>query len=137
MKVWKTKLGRMGKSGRRRLFPSYTPKFNGHRPASVSIAGRTWIAESWRDVLLKTCEFVRVRKSSEFQKILRLKGTKRPWFSRKSNELKDPVRIRGTDIFAETNVNANGLVLRSLQVLNLFGLEPNIGVNVEKRKHKK
>ena len=120
------------KRGRRKLFRWYTPRFNGHRPASVSVAGRTFIAESWRDVFLNTCEFVQVRKPSEFPRILELKGRKRPWFSRKSSELHDPVRIRGTDLYAETNVNANGLVLRCLHVLNLFGLEPKIDVTFER-----
>lgn len=112
--------------GRGRAFPNFQPKFSGHRPASISIAGRTLTVETWRDVLLKTCEFVLSRKPNDFSKILELKGTKRLFFSRNPKKLHDPARIQGTDIFAECNANANTLVLRSLQVLNLFSLEPKI-----------
>jgi hypothetical protein len=63
----------------------------------------------WRDDLLRTCEVAQGRKSVEFSKILELKGTKRLWFSRKSAYLHDPIRIHGSDILAEANVNADGL----------------------------
>lgn len=114
--------------GRPRDFPDYTPRYNGHLPTSVSLENQTFVVESWRNVLLKTCELVHDRKPSQFARILELKGSKRLWFSRNPNELQDPVRIHGTDIFAEANLNANGVVLRSLQVLNLFGLVPKINV---------
>jgi hypothetical protein len=119
------------KRGRKRAFPSYTPKFSGHRPSSISVAGRAFITESWRDVLLRTCEVVLTRRHADFSRILELKGRKRLWFSRKAEELYAPIMIRGTDIFAECNVNANGLVLRSLQVLNLFGLKPDIRIDIK------
>lgn len=82
--------------------------------------------------MLRTCDYVQGRKPSEFSKILELRGSKRLWFSRKAKELHDPIRIHGTDLFAECNVNANGLVLRSLHVLNLFGLEPRIDIAIKK-----
>jgi hypothetical protein len=82
--------------------------------------------------LLRTCEFVRTRKPSEFPRILELKGSTRLWFSRKPEELYAPVMIRGTGIFAECNVNADGLVLRSLRVLNLFGLRPEVEIAIQK-----
>jgi hypothetical protein len=98
----------------------------------VSIAGLKFSVKTWRDVLLKTCEFAEEKSHSDFSRILGLKGSKRLWFSLKPKELKDPIPIGATGIFAETNVNANGLVLRSLHVLNLFGLEPRIDVTFKK-----
>jgi hypothetical protein len=109
---------------------NYRARFTGHRPASFSIEGQSYVVESWRDILLKTCELVRTRKPSQFSRILELKGTKNLWFSREAKQLRDPVRIHGTSIFAETNVNANGLVLRSLHVLSLFGVKPEIDVTL-------
>lgn len=82
--------------------------------------------------MLKTCELVQTSKPAEFSKILELKGSKSLWFSRKPKQLRDPIKIGGTDIFAEANANANGLVLRSLHVLNLFGLDPKIDVTFKK-----
>jgi hypothetical protein len=127
-----TGLARERKMGRKRTFPSFAPRFTGRRPSSISIEGRTYATESWREVLLKTCEFVRTRKPSEFSRILELKGSRRLWFSRRREGLYAPIKIRGTDIFAESNVNANGLVMRSLHVLNLFGLKPEIEIVIEK-----
>jgi hypothetical protein len=84
--------------------------------------------------LLRTCKLVQTKRPSEFSRVLELRGTKRLWFSRKSSELRNPVSIPGTDIFAETNFNANALVLLSLHVLNLFGVEPKIEVTVGSEK---
>jgi predicted type IV restriction endonuclease len=118
--------------GRRKMFPGYRPEFNGHAPRSVSIEGKTFPVKSWREILLKTCEVTKARRPSEFSKILTLKGNRSPWFSRKPGDLRDPVRIVGTDIFAEANQNANSLVLRSFSVLNLFGIDPRISVEFER-----
>jgi hypothetical protein len=118
--------------GKRRSFSNYHPRYTGTFPSSISISGSTFTTETYRDVLVRTCEFVQRRKPSEFSKILQLRGRKRKWFSRVAKELHDPVRIPGTDIFVECNVNANILVLRSFQVLHLFGLEPDIEISIGK-----
>src|SRR3989442_11156812 len=118
--------------GRRKMFPGYSPKFNGHAPRSISIGSKTFPVKNWRDVLLKACEIAKARRPSEFSKILSLEGNKSPRFSRKPRDLRDPVRIKGTDIFAETNQNANSLVLRSFHVLNLFGIDPKIDFELER-----
>ncbi|MGA2310274.1 MAG: hypothetical protein ABSG57_12110 [Candidatus Bathyarchaeia archaeon] len=118
--------------GRGRLFPEYEFKFTGHRPASVSIAGRRYVVKSWRDILLNSCEFVYAMNPSAFPKILELRGTKRVWFSRRANQLWEPIKIQGTDIFVDVNLNANGLVNRSLRVLRLFGLKPKIDIFLKK-----
>jgi len=118
--------------GRRRIFPEYRPEFSGHTPRSMSIDGKTFPVKNWREVLVRTCEIANARGPSEFPKILGLEGTKSPWFSRNPGDLRDPVRIRGTDIFAETNQNANSIVLRSFHVLNFFGIDPKIDIELEK-----
>lgn len=118
----------MGRRGRARSFPEYTLKFTGRHPASVSITGCRYVVESWRDILLKTCEFVYAMNPTAFPKILELRGTKRVWFSRKANDLWEPIKIQGTGIFVDVNVNADGLFNRSLRVLRLFGLKPKIDV---------
>jgi hypothetical protein len=117
--------------GRKRIFPDYAPRFTGYRPSTAVIVGNKFPVKSWRDILLKTCELVLDMKPSEFNKILELKGTKTPWFSRESNALRDPIKIRGSNIFAETHANANGLVLRALHVLKFFSLKPKIDITLD------
>jgi hypothetical protein len=118
--------------GRRRIFQNYRPEFSGQTPPLMSIGGTTFPVKTWKDVLLRACEIARARGPSEFSKILNLKGNKSPWFSRKPEDLRDPVRITGTDIFAETNQNANSLVLRSFHVLSFFGIDPKIDIELER-----
>jgi hypothetical protein len=122
----------MMKRGRRRLFRDYTPRYSGTHPTSVTIDSESFDIDSWRDILLKTCQLVLDRNPSDFPKVLLLKGSSRPWFSRDPDDLRDPIKVEGTDIFAETNHNANQLVLHSLHVLKLFGLEPKIDIGSEK-----
>ncbi len=110
------------------MYSHYKPEFSGKRPASVVIEGETFEVDSWRDVVSKTCEVVRLRHPREFPQILKLKGSKRRWFSRKPMELRDPTRVVGTNIFVETNKSANALVLLSFHILNFFGMEPKIDV---------
>jgi hypothetical protein len=121
----------MAKPGRRRIFPSYLPKFNGKHPISVAIGHEKFEVRSWKEVFLKTCQVVRVSHPNDFQRVLKLKGYKKSWFSREPKQLRDPIRITGTSIFAEANQNANSLVLRSLHVLNFFGMEPAIDVKIK------
>jgi len=118
--------------GRTKLFPDYAPIFTGLHPTFVTIGGHRFSLESWRDLLLKTCEVARESKRVEFATLVNLRGTKNLWFSRKSKELRDPIKINGTKIFAETNANANELVLRSLQVLKFFKLEPRIDITTKR-----
>jgi len=118
--------------GRRGSYAEFTRRYEGHRPSSVKIVDRKVCVGTWREVLLKTCELVRDIKPDEFPQILKLKGPHATWFSRKPTELRNPVRIEGTDIFAEMNANANALVLRSFHVLHHFNLTPKIDVTFEK-----
>ena len=115
--------------GRQKTFANYNPEFSGKLPKSVSITGKTFLVNNWRAVLLETCAFVHAKKPAEFHRILNLRGNRRPWFSRKPSDLRSPVRIEGTDIYAEVNSNANALVLRCFQVLRHFGFE--LSLNIE------
>jgi len=116
--------------GRVRRYQTFVPMYSGHRPRSVSIEGRRYPVKNWRDVFLKVCEVARERRPSNFDSITRLRGNKAPWFSKKAADLRDPVEIEGTGIYAEANQNANALVLRCYHVLRHFGLEPSLGIDL-------
>ncbi len=57
----------------------------------------------------------------DFDRILTLRGRKRPYFSRNPSELRTPLRIRDSDIYMETNLSANQIVKISTELLKLFG----------------
>ena len=56
-------------------------------------------------------------------KVLNLKGRKRPYFTRNPNELRSPERINNTDIYVETNLSANSIVKLSKSIISIFGYE--------------
>ena len=59
----------------------------------------------------------------QFNNVLSLVGRKRQYFSRNPNELRSPEKINNTDIYVETNLNANGIVKLTRNVLALFGYQ--------------
>lgn len=75
----------------------------------------------WIDVLTQVCKLMHNLHQSNFGRVLQLRGTQRPYFTKNLNELRNPQRIDGTDIFMETNLNSNLIVKISLSVLSLFG----------------
>jgi negative regulator of replication initiation len=116
----------MAKKGRVKLYPGYVPHFRGKRPIALKIGDKSYEIKAWRDALLRTCDYVLEAKPNEFAKILSLKGRKRLWFSRDPQKLKAPLKIEGTNNFAEGNANANGLILMCYHVLRHFGMETDI-----------
>jgi len=118
------------KRGRRKLFPQMLSP-TGKHPISMAIGREKFEVRTWKDVFLKTCEVVRARNTHRFHEILTLRGYKHPWFSRDPSHFRQPTKISGTNIFAETNESANGLLRRSLQVMQLFSMKPDIEVETK------
>ena len=68
----------------------------------------------------------------QFDKLLRLRGRKRPYFTRNYNELRKPKRVDKTDIYVETNLSANQIVNLSKSIIELFGYkEENLSIMVK------
>jgi len=85
----------------------------------------------WIDVLIKVCNLMHSLHRKNFEWILQLRGRRRPYFSKNLHELRVPQQIEGTDIFMETNLNANSIVRTCLVVISLFGYsEKDFGVEV-------
>jgi hypothetical protein len=74
--------------------------------------------------------FEEVRKShlKDFDKVLSLKGRKRPYFTKSSDELRNPEKIKGTDIFVETNLSSNAIVNLCEEVSSLFGYKDGLKI---------
>ena len=113
------------KIDRQRIYPETRKGIIGdytrRRLVSFSFAGKRYGVRSWRDMLLKICEILHEMYPKDFQKVLSLGGTTRAHFSHNPNELRYPVGIVGTDIFAEANLSAKGIVRRCRKVLSVFG----------------
>ncbi|MGC8725505.1 MAG: type I restriction endonuclease, partial [Thermoplasmata archaeon] len=59
------------------------------------------------------------------ENVLKLVGTKRPYFSKNPKDLRHPEKINNTDIYVETNLNANYIVKISKSLIKQFGYNPD------------
>jgi len=87
-------------------------------------------AKSWKQLLLTICDEIHDL-HKDFDKVLSLRGRKRPYFTKNANELRVPEKIEGTDIFAETNLSANSIVSLCEDVLSLFGYKASLKIESE------
>ena len=72
-------------------------------------------------MLIGLCERVREDHRDRFEEVLELKGRKKLYFSRDSRDLQARGKINGTDIYVETNFNANQIVQVAEKLVTLFG----------------
>jgi len=75
----------------------------------------------WIEVLSQMCKLIYNLHRSNFDRVLQLRGTKRPYFTKNPDELRIPQQIEDSNIFMETNLSSNSIVKISLNVILLFG----------------
>jgi hypothetical protein len=93
-----------------------------NRPISAFVFnGTQHRVRSYKDLLMAMCDILIERHGSEFDKVLNIRGRKRPYFTRNSNELRIPLEVNETRIFVETNLSANSIVKLCTDMLALFG----------------
>lgn len=76
---------------------------------------------TYKDLLMGMCDILLERHGREFDKLLIIKGRKRPYFTRNSDELRIPQGINETGIFVETNLSATSIVNICLEMISVFG----------------
>lgn len=113
-----------------KTMPTYSETQNVEDFTEKSIIGFTlrkkeYQVNSWRNLLMSIIEIVLTTNRKQFEKVLSLKGRKRPYFSKMPSELREPEKIKDTDIYVETNLNANSIVSLSKKVIKLFGYDEN------------
>lgn len=101
------------------------------RPAGVSYRGKSvsafyfrnmkYEAKTWIDLLRKLVNILYASHSSDFGRVLAMKGEKRPYFTHNADELRHPQKISNTNIFFETNLSANLIVKICFNLLAIFG----------------
>lgn len=82
------------------------------KPAAFELDGVRYPARLWKLVLLKTCELLYDKNSSLFEAFVDdkfMQGKTREYFSINDSGMTKPERIKGTDIFVETNLSANSI----------------------------
>jgi len=88
-------------------------------------------AKSWQQLLSIICEEVSNLHKNDFNRVLSLRGTKRPYFTKNPDELRIPKKIKGTDMFVETHWSANSIVKLCENVLSLFGYKNSLKIELD------
>ncbi len=95
--------------------------FTGSTPQAFDFKGETFKVSSWIELLMTLTAKLATTHGADFRRVLSLKGRKRPYFSEKSEVLRIPKNVNGTEIFVESNLSANSIVRLCKDLLFLFG----------------
>ncbi len=102
--------------------------YSGKGISAFIFNNKKYEARSWKQLLLGICDEINNLHKKDFDKVLSLKGRKRPYFTKNANELRVPEKIKSTDIFVETNLSANSIVSLCEDVLSLFGYKDSLKI---------
>ena len=92
---------------------------------SFILLGTTHYPRYWKDLLVTVAEEMYRRHAAEFDRCLSLRGPRMSYFSKNASELRQPAHIPGSKYYAETYLNANSIVRRSRELIELFGYTAN------------
>ena len=99
--------------------------YKGTHAAAYMLLSVRYEVQSFRQILMGVCETVCERSAVDFEKVLQLRGKRRPYFSRIPTDLRSPEPVAHSRIFVETNESADRVVERCRQVLQIVGLDPD------------
>ncbi|MDP3623096.1 MAG: hypothetical protein Q8R66_04095 [Methanobacteriaceae archaeon] len=95
--------------------------FSGKNIVYYTFNGQKYDANTYISILNQLSEHMLKFHERNFNQVLSLKGTKRPYFTKNKNELRIPKRIDNSDIFMETNLSANHIVKICRDLISVFG----------------
>lgn len=90
------------------LFENYTHK----RPVAFSLDGNKYSARDWKQILRIVCEVLNQKDSKIFDSFVRnkdMQGSTRIYFAYTDDRMNNGKRISGSNVYVETNHNANGI----------------------------
>ena len=90
---------------------------------SFTFNGKTNPVRYWEDLLTGLCDYFAAIHSKDFEKVLWISGEDKTYFSRYSDQLRIPEKIKGTDIFVETKLGPDEIVKTSRSLLTEFGYD--------------
>lgn len=97
--------------------------YTGKSIVSFRFEGKKYKVTSWIEMLRKICGIMISLHGDNFERVLKLKGRKRPYFTKDKNELRVPGKIEKTNIYVERNLNTNMIVKLSKDMVSLFGYD--------------
>ena len=88
---------------------------------SYAFNGKTSPVRTWEDMLTGLCEYFALTHSKDFEKVLWISGEDNTYFSRYSDQLRIPEKIKGTNIYVETKLGPEEIVKTSRSLIAEFG----------------
>jgi hypothetical protein len=88
---------------------------------AFSFNGNTYKVQNWIEMLTTLCDYFASTNKKDFEKVLWISNEQKPRFSRYGDQLRMPEKVKGTDIFVETKLNADEVVRTSAKLLAEFG----------------
>ncbi len=90
-------------------------RFNGHK----------YSVRAWDKVLSTLCDYFADTHAKDFEKVLWISDDQKTCFTRNSDQLRMPEKIKKTDIFVETQMNPDRVVKTAEKLLEEFGYHKN------------
>jgi len=90
---------------------------------SYTFNGKTNPVRYWEDLLTGLCDYFAAVHSKDFEKVLWISGEDKTYFSRYSDQLRIPEKIKRSDIYVETKLGPDEIVKTSRSLLREFGYE--------------
>lgn len=110
--------------------PERAGNYTNTRPVSFSFRNDRRRVSTYKEILIGLVQALHKVHSSDFERILTLRGRKRMYFARDYKGMTAPQEIPGLGIYAETNLSANNIMSLCHDVLSLFG-HPHEDLQVE------
>ena len=103
-------------------------------PLGFSFKGQRYQVGTFREILMTLCGIVNRVHGQDFQKVLSLRGRRKPYFATDYRGMNSPQEVPGTGIYVETVLSANAVRDRCNELLEIFGYQPD-DLQVEFRQH--
>jgi hypothetical protein len=101
-------------------------ELTGSQVCGFIFQNKTHGADSHKDVFLKLTDFLLRNYPDKREVVFSIKGTKKKYFSTNPSDFKHGYeKIRGTNIYVDTNENAAQLNRRCQRLLQAFGFDPD------------
>ena len=94
-------------------------------PVAFRFKGQRHQVSTFREILMTLCEMLNGEHGQDFQKVLTLRGRRKPHFSTDYRGMNSPQEVPGTGIYVETVLSANAVRNRCNELVTLFGYQPS------------
>lgn len=105
--------------------PEISQSFADTSIRSFRFNGSNFTVRAWDEVLPKLSDYFAAANQKDFEKVLWISDDQKTCYSRYSDQLRMPEKIKGTDIFVETKMTPDEVVKTAKKLIEEFGFDRN------------